>query len=121
MLFASLTGFARNYISVLEYPLEPLTVGREAVITFLVASNADGYNNTGVFEFDISVTSGTNTFEIPSSLIEVSSFNVFTYQMIFNVTSLLNGTVTVILSDDIFNGKYQFISNVFLLLIACQT
>ena len=120
MFFSSLTGFPKNYISVLEYPMEPLTVGREVVITFLVASNADGYNNTGVFEFDISVTSGTNTFEFTSSPIEVSSFNVFTYQMIFNVTSLLNGTVTVILND-FFHGKYQFISNLFLHLIACQT
>ena len=108
------------YIGVLEYPMVPLTVGQEVVITFLVASSADGYNNTGFFKFGILFTSGTDTFEVPSSLIEVSSFNVFTYQMIFNVPSLLNGTVTVILSD-FFDGIYQFISNYFLLLIACQT
>ena len=80
-----------RYISLLDYPTSPVSIGEEATITYLAANRADGYVHFGSTFFAIFFL-GMEA-ETPSDLIQVSSVNPFTFFWTFTVSSLFNTTI----------------------------
>ena len=81
-----------NYLSVLDQPREPLSIGQEFVIFFLVAAGANGLRNMGPTNFQMVFQNSESS--IPMSRVRRSFSNVFIYELTLLGTSELNNTFT---------------------------
>lgn len=91
---------ARTFLSVIDYPEGPISIGQMATITYLVADDAEGVMNDGPASLQVNFVG--SEVELPPLPIARSSFNEFTYIWEFTVASFLNTTIETSLS-----GKYD--------------
>ncbi len=80
--------------------MSPVSIGQTANITYLAADSAEGYNNNGQVNFQITFIGLEDI--LPSSVIQQSLINPFIYIWTFTVSSLYNTTIITSLG-----GKYN--------------
>ena len=91
VVFSILFSIDIYYISLLSVPTLPLIVGQQVSIFFLAANENPGYVNSSTSI--ISVDLLRQSIRPP---VTQTSFNIFTYEIAFTASSLLNTTLRIL-------------------------